>query len=244
VGQGRPPGAFLAETFPSVGGQIIPPPGYLRGAYEAVRGAGGVVIADEVQTGFGRLGPDAFWAFECQEALPDMVVLGKPMANGFPLGAVAVRRELAEAFDNGMEYFSTFGGNPVACAAGQAVLEVLADEGLPERAGRVGGALLEGLRELATEHAVLGDVRGRGLFLGVELVTDPVARTPAPMSARYLVERLREEGILTGTDGPDGNVLKLRGPLTVGEEDVARTLAVLGRILEEPFLAQGSGTDG
>jgi len=241
VRQGRPPGAFLAETFPSVGGQIVPPAGYLRGAYEAVRRAGGLAIADEVQTGFGRLGPDAFWAFECQDAVPDMVVLGKPMANGFPLGAVAVRRELAEAFDNGMEYFSTFGGNPVACAAGQAVLEVLTDERLPERAGRMGDALLEGLWALAAEHPVVGDVRGRGLFLGVELVADPDARTPAPRAARYLVERLREEGVLAGTDGPDRNVLKLRGPLSVGEVDVARTLAILGRILEEPFLARRTG---
>ena len=165
AGEGRRLAAFLSETLPSVAGQVVFPPGYLADAYRHARAAGGVAIADEVQTGFGRLG-DAFWGFETQEAVPDIVVLGKPIANGFPLGAVVTTRAIAEAFDNGMEFFSTFGGNPVACAAGLAVLDVLEDEKLQENARRVGGSLARGLRELAGRHPLIGDVRGAGLFLG------------------------------------------------------------------------------
>ncbi len=232
VAGGRPPGAFLAETFPSVAGQIVPPPGYLRRAYEAIRGAGGLCIADEVQTGFGRLG-DAFWGFELQDVVPDVVVLGKPAGNGVPLGIVVATRAVADAFATGMEFFSTFGGNPVSCAAGLAVLEVLEREGLQASARRVGAGLLDGLRALADRHEVVGDVRGRGLFVGVELVVDRRTRTPAARAARYVVQRLRDEGILIGTDGPDHNVLKIRGPLVVDAADVGRFLSVLDRILEE-----------
>jgi 4-aminobutyrate aminotransferase-like enzyme len=232
VAAGRAPGAFLAETFPSVGGQIVPPDGYLLRAYDAIRAAGGICIADEVQTGFGRLG-DAFWGFELQGVVPDVIVLGKPAGNGMPLGVVVATRRVAEAFDTGMEFFSTFGGNPVSCAAGLAVLDVIEREGLQAQAARTGDQLLSGLRELSTRFPVVGDVRGRGLFVGVELVRDPVERIPAPGAARYIVARLREEGILTGTDGADHNVLKLRGPLVVDSADVGRFLAVFGTILQE-----------
>jgi 4-aminobutyrate aminotransferase-like enzyme len=232
---GRPPGAFLAESLPSVGGQIVLPAGYLEGVYRAVRGAGGLCIADEVQVGFGRLGA-SFWGFELQGVVPDLVVLGKPMGNGFPLGAVVARREVAEAFDTGMEFFSTFGGNPVACAAGLAVLEVMEEEGLQEHAHRVGARLSAALEELAGDHEAVGDTRGMGLFQGVELVSDPVARTPAPELASYLKERLADLRILTGTDGPAHNVLKLRGPMVVEEADVDRFAFVLRQILNEsPF---------
>jgi 4-aminobutyrate aminotransferase-like enzyme len=236
---GRAPGAFLAETFPSVGGQIVPPDGYLALAYEAVRAAGGICIADEVQTGFGRLG-DAFWGFELQGVVPDVVVLGKPAGNGMPLGVVVTTRALADAFDTGMEFFSTFGGNPVACAAGLAVLEVIEREGLQAEAARVGGRLLAGLTELARGFPVMGDVRGLGLFQGVEFVADPERRDPAPAAARYVVERLREEGVLAGTDGPAHNVLKLRGPLVVEDADVDRTLALLEGILGEAGARPGA----
>lgn len=232
VAEGRPPGAFLAETFPSVAGQLVPPPGYLEGVYRAVRSAGGICIADEVQTGFGRLG-DVFWGFETQGVVPDVVVLGKPAGNGMPLGVVIATREVAEAFDNGMEFFSTFGGNPVAAVAGMAVLRVIDDEGLQEAARRVGGRLLAGLRDLAAAHPVIGDVRGSGLFIGVDLVTDRVRRTPAPGAARTIRERLREEGVLIGIDGPGGNVLKIRGPLVVNDADVDHFLDRLGGILGE-----------
>ncbi len=230
---GRPPGALLAETFPSVGGQIVPPDGYLPRAYAAIRAAGGVCIADEVQTGFGRLG-DAFWGFELQGVVPDMVVLGKPAGNGMPLGVVVATREIADAFDTGMEFFSTFGGNPVSCAAGLAVLDVIEREGLQARAAETGGRLLAGLAALAERFPLLGDVRGRGLFIGVECVSDSGQRTPAPGAARYLVGRLRDEGILAGTDGPDHNVLKLRGPLVIDPLDVDRFLGVFEVLLAEP----------
>src|SRR5205085_8796537 len=202
----------IAETLPSVGGQIVFPPDYLAEVYRHVRAAGGVCIADEVQVGFGRLGTH-FWGFETQNAVPDIVVLGKPIGNGFPLAAVVATREIAESFNNGMEFFSTFGGNPVACAAGLAVLDVLEEDGLPARARRVGEHLLGALRSLQERRPLIGDVRGSGLFLGVELVRDRASLEPATDEAGYVVDRLRELGVLTGTDGPFHNVLKLRPPL-------------------------------
>jgi 4-aminobutyrate aminotransferase-like enzyme len=229
---GRGLGAFLVETLPSVAGQIVPPPGYLAEACRHVRAAGGLCIADEVQTGFGRLG-EAFWGFETQGFVPDIVVLGKPIANGFPLGAVVTTREIADAFDNGMEFFSTFGGNPVSCAAGLAVLDVVEEEGLQERALRVGKRLRDGLRRLQESHTVLGDVRGTGLFLGVELVRDRASLEPAAEEAAYVVNRLRERGVLTGTDGPHNNVVKLRPPLVFSEEDAGLFLATLEEVLRE-----------
>jgi 4-aminobutyrate aminotransferase-like enzyme/Ser/Thr protein kinase RdoA (MazF antagonist) len=230
--EGRGLAAFLAETLPSVAGQVVLPPGYLAEAYRHVRKAGGVAIADEVQTGFGRLGTH-FWGFEAHGVVPDVVVLGKPIGNGFPLGAVVTTREIADAFDNGMEFFSTFGGNPVSCAAGLAVLDVVEEERLQERARRVGGCLLEGLRELSGRHPLIGDVRGSGLFLGVELVRDPDRLEPAPEEATYVVNRLRERGVLTGTDGPHHNVLKLRPPLVFSDEDAVLLLATLDDVLTE-----------
>jgi 4-aminobutyrate aminotransferase-like enzyme/Ser/Thr protein kinase RdoA (MazF antagonist) len=229
---GRGLAAFLAETLPSVAGQVVLPPGYLAEAYRHVRAAGGIAIADEVQTGFGRLG-GTFWGFEGQGVVPDVLVLGKPIGNGFPLGAVVTTREIAAAFDNGMEFFSTFGGNPVSCAAGLAVLDVVAEERLQERALRVGGHLLAGLRRLQGRHAVLGDVRGSGLFIGLELVRDRVSLEPATEEASYVVDRLRERGVLTGTDGAHHNVLKLRPPLVFSEEDADLFLETLDAVLEE-----------
>jgi len=232
AGEGRRLAAYLSETMPSVAGQVVFPPGYLAEAYRQARAAGGVAIADEVQTGFGRLG-DAFWGFETQDAVPDIVVLGKPIANGFPLGAVVTTRAIASAFDNGMEFFSTFGGNPVACAAGLAVLDVLEEEKLKENARRVGTVLGRGLRELQGRHAVIGDVRGAGLFLGVELVRDRASLEPATEEAAYVANRLRERGVLTGIDGPFDNVLKLRPPLVFSEEDAGLFLAILDEVLQE-----------
>jgi 4-aminobutyrate aminotransferase-like enzyme len=196
---------FIAESLPSVGGQVVFPRGYLAGCYDAVRAAGGICIADEVQVGFGRLG-DFFWGFEMQGVVPDIVVLGKPMGNGFPLAGVVTTREIAEAFDNGMEFFSTFGGNPVACAAGLAVLDVLEEERLPENAGRVGRYLMDLLSGMD-----FVDVRGRGLFIGVEL--------PDGDEASRMVNGLRERGVLAGTDGPRHNVIKARPPLIFSEGD-------------------------
>jgi 4-aminobutyrate aminotransferase-like enzyme/Ser/Thr protein kinase RdoA (MazF antagonist) len=230
--EGRQVAAYIAETLPSVGGQIVFPPGYLADAYARARRVGGVCIADEVQVGFGRLGTH-FWGFETQNVVPDIVVLGKPIGNGFPLGAVITTPEIARSFDNGMEFFSTFGGSPVACATGLAVLQVVEDDRLQERALRVGDYLKNSLHTLQQEHALIGDVRGSGLFLGVDLVLDRVTRAPAPLQAAYVVNRLRESGILTGTDGPHHNVLKLRPPLIISESDVDTFSETLRNILAE-----------
>ncbi|MBX3278520.1 MAG: aminotransferase class III-fold pyridoxal phosphate-dependent enzyme [Acidobacteria bacterium] len=231
-GRGARACAFLAETLPSVGGQIVFPPGYLKAVYEKVRASGGVCIADEVQTGFGRLGR-WFWGFEMQGVEPDIVVLGKPIGNGFPLAAVVTTEPIAASFDNGMEFFSTFGGNPVACAAGLAVLEALEEECLQQQALRVGDRLIDGLRGLMSRYELIGDVRGAGLFLGVELVRDRETLEPAAEEASHLVNRLREEGLLAGTDGPLHNVIKLRPPLVITEDDADRIVSVFDRILME-----------
>jgi 4-aminobutyrate aminotransferase-like enzyme/Ser/Thr protein kinase RdoA (MazF antagonist) len=222
------PAAFIAESLPSVGGQILLPPGYLRDVYRYVQATGGVTIADEVQVGFGRLG-SCFFGFEMQEVIPDIVVLGKPIGNGFPLAAVITTPRIAASFDNGMEFFSTFGGNPVACAAGLAVLEVLEDEGLQENALVVGDYLLRGLRSM--EHEMIGDVRGSGLFLGVEFVRNRSTLEPASIEASRIVNRLRDRGILAGTDGPYHNVIKLRPPLCFTKVDADRLLEVLGEVI-------------
>jgi 4-aminobutyrate aminotransferase-like enzyme/Ser/Thr protein kinase RdoA (MazF antagonist)/murein DD-endopeptidase MepM/ murein hydrolase activator NlpD len=232
LGKGRAPAAFLSETLPSVPGQVVFPPGYLKKAYALVRAAGGVCIADEVQTGFGRLGTH-FWGFETQDAVPDVVVLGKPIGNGFPLAAVVTTREIAASFDNGMEFFSTFGGNPVASAVGLAVMEVLEEERLQERALRVGGRLAEGLRALMDRHPLVGDVRGSGLYLGVELVRDRDSLEPAREEAAYVVERMRERGVLSGTDGPHESVLKLRPPLVLSEGEADLVVRELDLVLAE-----------
>ena len=229
---GRRPAAFIAETLPSVGGQIVPPAGYLAEAYAHVREAGGLCIADEVQVGFGRLGTH-HWGFEMQGVVPDLVVLGKPAGNGFPLGVVVTSEEIARSFDNGMEFFSTFGGNPVACAAGLAVLDVVRDEGLQQRALDAGTNLMAVLRMMMEEHRLVGDVRGSGLFLGVELVLDRASREPAPAQARYMVNRLRELGVLTGTDGPHENVIKLRPPLVLTDQDADLFLSAFDQVLRE-----------
>jgi 4-aminobutyrate aminotransferase-like enzyme/Ser/Thr protein kinase RdoA (MazF antagonist) len=226
------PAAFIAETLPSVAGQIVLPQGYLAEAYRHVRAAGGLCIADEVQVGFGRLGTH-FWGFETQGVVPDIVVLGKPIGNGFPLAAVLTTEAIAASFANGMEFFSTFGGNPVACAAGLAVLDVMRDEHLQERALRVGGHFIAGLMRLAERHPMIGDVRGSGLFLGLELVRDRRTLEPAAAEASYVVDRLRERGVLAGTDGPLHNVIKVRPPLCFSESDADLFVTVLDEILAE-----------
>ena len=229
---GRGVAGFIAETCPSVGGQIIFPPGYLAAVYELVRAAGGLCIADEVQTGLGRIGTH-FWAFEAQAVVPDVAVMGKPLGNGHPLAAVVARREIAESFANGMEYFSTFGGNQVSCAIGLAVLDVLRDEDLQTRARRTGDRVLAALRPFVDRHELVGDVRGSGLFLGVELVRDRASLEPAGAEASYVVDRMREEGILLGTDGPYHNVVKIRPPMPFDEANGDRLVETLDRILGE-----------
>lgn len=214
---------FIAESMPSVAGQIVLPNGYLQNVYDAVRAAGGVCIADEVQTGYGRIGTH-FWGFEKYGVVPDIVVLGKPIGNGHPIGAVITTPAIAESFDNGMEFFSTFGGNNVSCAIGLAVLEVVQEEKLQSHAFEVGERLLKGLRDLQQRHEIIRDVRGSGLFLGVELMKDG---NPATLEAKRIVNRMREEGILLGTDGPSHNVLKIRPPMPFSHDDVDQLLSTL-----------------
>jgi 4-aminobutyrate aminotransferase-like enzyme len=227
---GRRPAAFVAETCPSVGGQLVFPPGYLANVYEMVRAAGGVCIADEVQTGLGRMGT-SFWAFESQGVVPDIVVMGKPLGNGHPIGAVATTRAIADAFDNGMEFFSTFGGNTVSCAAGIAVLDVLRDEHLQEHARVVGQRLLSRLRPFGDRYSMVGDVRGSGLFLGVELVHDRATLEPAGAEASFIANRMRERGVLIGTDGPHYNVLKIRPPMPFSLADADILADELERVI-------------
>jgi hypothetical protein len=189
-------------------------------------------VADEVQVGFGRVGTD-FWAFETQGVVPDIVTMGKPIGNGHPLGAVVTTPEIAASFANGMEYFNTFGGNPVSCHAGLAVLDVLETEGLQERARETGVELLDSLRALMDRHALIGDVRGRGLILGIELVRDRSTLEPAPQHATYVVERMRERGILLSTEGPLHTVIKMKPPLAFTRSDARRLVSELDETLRE-----------
>lgn len=230
--RGRRPACFIAESMLGVAGQIVLPQGFLKGAYEAVRAGGGLCIADEVQVGFGRCGSH-FWAFEMQGVVPDIVVLGKPIGNGHPMAAVITTAEIAEAFDNGMEYFNTFGGNPVSCAIGLAVLDVIDDEELQSHAALVGGRLLAQLELLKSRHHLIGDVRGRGLFIGIELVRDRETLEPARAESYEVVERMKERGFLLSVDGPLHNVIKFKPPMVFSEENAKELCEALDGVLSE-----------
>ncbi len=218
--------AFIAESLGGVSGQVILPPGYLGAAYRHARAAGALCIADEVQVGLGRVG-EAFWGFATQDVVPDIVTIGKPLGNGHPLAAVVTTAAIAESFNNGMEYFNTFGGNPVSCAIGLAVLDAIVDDDLVGNAARRGEQLLGGLSTLAARHELIGDVRGIGLFIGCELVADRETRHPAAAEAGALVGHVRRRGILLSTDGPHDNVLKIKPPLCLGAGDVEYFLECL-----------------
>jgi 4-aminobutyrate aminotransferase-like enzyme/Ser/Thr protein kinase RdoA (MazF antagonist) len=234
------PAAFFCESALSCGGQIILPPGYLKEAFAAVRAAGGVCVADEVQTGFGRAGAD-FWMFESQDTVPDIVTLGKPIGNGHPLGAVITTREIADSFANGMEYFNTFGGNPVSCAVGLAVLDVIRDEELQQNALDVGEYLKGGLAQLQAEHPLIGDVRGLGLFLGIEFVRHRDSLEPADTEAAQIVESMKERGVLLSTDGPWHNVIKIKPPLQFSRRDADVVISNLDEVLREFNQVRSSG---
>ncbi len=227
---GRKLAGFISECVPSVGGQIVLPTGYLNSVYSMVRAAGGICIADDVQTGLGRLGK-WFWGFEQQDAAPDVAVWGKPLGNGFPLAAVAMTDAVADAFAQGPEFFATFGGSSAACAAGSAVLDVLRDEDLPARATQTGDMLLAGLATLAQRHEIIGDIRGFGLFLGVELVRDRTRRDAATTEASAIVNLLRQNRVLLGLEGPDHNVLKIRPPMSFDNDAAEQLLTRLDETL-------------
>lgn len=224
--------AFFLDTIYTSDGIHIAPPGYLAAAWQKVRAAGGLCIADEVQAGFGRTG-DYRWGFEQQGVVPDIVTLGKPMGNGHPLAAVVTTPAIAQAFAADRYYFNTFGGNPVSCAAGLAVLEVLEREGLQENAREVGHHLRARLEDLQSRHALIGDVRGSGLFYGVELVTDRASREPAPGAARTIVNAMRGKGVLVGRTGRHENVLKIRPPLVFSRDNADCLADALDGVLEE-----------
>jgi 4-aminobutyrate aminotransferase-like enzyme/Ser/Thr protein kinase RdoA (MazF antagonist) len=227
---GHKAAAFIAESLPSSAGQIVLPPGYLPAAYAAARAAGAVVIADEVQIGFGRVGSH-MWAFEAEGAVPDIVTMGKPIGNGHPMAALVTTREIADSFYNGMEYFNTFGGNPVSCAVGLKVLEILERDRLRENALRLGNDLLARMGKLMEKHERIGDVRGRGLMLGIELVEDRKSKVPATAYAGRIVEKCRQLGVLLGTDGPHDNVIKMRPAMVFS----AANADFLMQVLEAAF---------
>ncbi len=225
------PAMFLCESILGCGGQVVLPDGYLSGAFDKVRAVGGLCVVDEVQVGMGRVGTH-WWAFETQGVVPDIITVGKPIGNGHPLGAVVTTREIADSFDNGMEYFSTFGGNPVSIAVGMAVMDVIEKEGLRERADRVGKYLRNGFRLLGKKHAAIGDVRGLGMFMGVELVRDRETLEPATEETAVLIERVKGDGILLSAEGPYHNVLKIKPPLQFRETDADLLLGSVDRALE------------
>jgi 4-aminobutyrate aminotransferase-like enzyme/Ser/Thr protein kinase RdoA (MazF antagonist) len=233
-GSGTGLSGYIAETLPSVGGQIVLPDGYLQSVYGDVRAAGGICIADEVQTGYGRIGTH-FYGFLAHDVVPDIVVLGKPIGNGHPLSAVVTTPKIAAAFDNGMEFFSTFGGNTVSCAVGLEQLLVVQEERLQDHALTIGNRMLAGLRPFIDRYPIVGDVRGSGLFLGVELVRNRETLEPADTEASFIVNRMREHGILLGTDGPFHNVIKIRPPMPFTAADADFLMATMDRILAEDF---------
>jgi len=221
--------AFIMETFPSVGGQIIPPQGYLEQVYGKIRKQGGICIADEVQTGLGRLG-DYYFGFEFQNVKPDIVVLGKPLGNGHPIGAVITTKEISESFDNGIEFFSTFGGSNLSCRIGIEVLEIVDEEKLQQNAKIVGDFLISGFHELKKKFDFIGDVRGMGLFIGLEIIG--IDGSENSELCGYIKNKMRENRILIGSDGPKDNVIKIRPPLTIELEDAEMLVSTLLEVLE------------
>ncbi|MCO6497318.1 MAG: aminotransferase class III-fold pyridoxal phosphate-dependent enzyme [Chitinophagaceae bacterium] len=227
-----PAAAFICETLLGVGGQIPLPDGYLREVYRHIHKFGGVCIADEVQVGFGRVG-ECFWGFELQGVEPDMVVMGKPIGNGHPLAAVVVTEEIADAFNNGLEYFNTFGGNPVSMVTGRTVLKVIKEEYLQKNALETGNFLMEQLRKLMDKHPIIGDVRGHGLFVGAELVKDRATKEPAVPEIDVIVEKMKVRGFLLSTDGPLHNVLKIKPPIVFSRQNAMDLTRNLDEVLDE-----------
>ncbi len=222
--------AFIAEPIVGCGGQVPLAPGYLKQMYDDIRKQGGVCISDEVQTGFGRVG-ETFWGYEMHDVVPDIVVLGKPMGNGHPIGAVITTPDIADAFDNGMEFFSSFGGNPVSCAIGMEVLNVIHREKLQQNAKKQGNYFKDELHQIAQKFECIGDIRGQGLFLGIEFVKDRQLKTPNTEVAQYLKNKLRENHILVSTDGPHDNVIKMKPPLCFNQQNINQVIHEMERCL-------------
>ena len=224
--------ALIFDSIFSSDGVYADPPGLLGPAVKAARKAGGLIIADEVQPGLGRTGKH-MWGFQRHRIAPDMVTMGKPMGNGYPIGAVAASPALFKAFTDRVGYFNTFGGSPVAAAAGMAVLDVLEGEKLMANAGKVGSHLSRNLMALTKRHDAIGEVRGAGLYLGVEFISDRAPWTPDPATARHVINFLRDKHILIGAAGPHGNVLKIRPPLCFSAEHADMLVASIDEALTE-----------
>lgn len=225
--------AYFAEALLSCGGQVLPPMGYFSAVAKHVRKAGGVMVMDEVQTGFGRIG-DTFWAHKLNDKdfVADIVTMGKPMGNGFPVSAVVTRREIADALGGKVGYFNTYGGNPVACAAVLGVLRVLEDENLLAHSQKMGKLFEEKLNQLKHKHPCIGDVRGVGLFWGIDIVKDRSSRDPDTELATALILKLRRQFcVLLSADGPFSNILKIKPPLCFNERDLINTVDAIDRAL-------------
>nr|CAB3264844.1 5-phosphohydroxy-L-lysine phospho-lyase [Phallusia mammillata] len=223
--------AFIMESLQSCGGQVLPPPGYMAQAFSYVRDAGGVCIADEVQVGFGRIGTH-YWAFEPQGVVPDIVTIGKPMGNGHPVSGVVTTRAIAESYWKIADgYFNTFGGNPVSCAIAHAVLDVIEEENLLKNAIDVGKHTLNGFKRLMEKYPLIGDVRGQGLFLGIELVKDRQSKEPAPEESNEIYRRMKNRFIIISVEGPDKNVIKFKPPMCFSRSDADHLLQVFDEVL-------------
>ena len=216
------------------GGQIVLPDGFLEKSFKLVRESGGLCISDEVQIGFGRMGTD-FWGFETCNVIPDIVTLGKSIGNGHPLSAVVTSKEIADKFNNGMEYFNSYGGNPVSCAIGEAVLQVIEDEELQENAEKVGNYLIQELIKLQTKYKFIGQVRGQGLFVGIELIHDDDVLEPNNTLAKKVVNEMKDAGILLSVDGPDHNVLKIKPPMVFNIENANELVINLKTIFDRNY---------
>ena len=231
VRDAKPIAGFIVESMLSCAGQIPFPQGYLAKSFELIRNVGGLCIADEVQVGFGRLG-SKMWAFEEHGVIPDIVVMGKPIGNGHPMAAVFTTKEIADSF-KGMEFFSTFGGNPVSCAIGMAVLDVIEEKNLIENSKLMGELFIDGLTKLKNRYEIIGDIRGKGLFLGIELIKNRSSLEPAPKEAKLLVEGMLSKNILLSIDGPRKNVIKIKPPMVISKEDVDRTIKSLNEVFSD-----------
>ncbi|WP_375740772.1 aspartate aminotransferase family protein [Pseudomonas boanensis] len=227
---GVKPAALLLDGIFASDGVFADPAGFLAEAVAVARSEGLLYIADEVQSGFARTGA-TMWGFQRHAVQPDIVTLGKPMGNGQPIAGVVARAEVIESFGRSVRYFNTFGGNPVSCAAAKAVLDVIQEEGLQQRSAELGGYLLQGFRRLAERHELIGDVRGAGMFFGIELVSNRETKEPAALVTRYIVNDLRERGVLISAAGPRENILKIRPLLAFKKKHADLMLDALDQAL-------------
>ena len=232
--RGKQLSLFMVEPVMGCGGQIMIPRSFMIEAFQIINEAGGLCIVDEVQIGFGRLGSH-FWGFEMSGVVPDIITVGKSIGNGHPLSVVITKKDIADKFNNGMEYFNSFGGNPVSCEIGQAVLDVIKEEKLQENAYSIGEYLLDGLKNIQNNHNIIGDIRGRGLFIGIELIKDMDNMIPAVEESDIVVNAMQKKGILISLDGPDHNVLKIKPPLVFNKKNANYFLESFEAIMAKNF---------